>query len=92
MGTQSKSIRTLGAEPPVEGVGGEAPHETGGLGGWSLLPPLVTLILLVTRQYEFKKILRIYFSKNIFLLVFLESSETNADPSLNEIGAKLNFS
>ena len=45
-------------------------------------------------QNEFQGILRIlskfYFRE--FFFIFLESSETYADPTLNENGAKLNFS
>ena len=35
-GIQFKSIRLMRAEPSVGGVGGEAPHEPGGLGGRAL--------------------------------------------------------
>ena len=44
---------------------------------------------------DFKKIKKKkwqnYFFSRIFFIIFLEYSETYADPSLNEIGAKLNF-
>ena len=36
-------------------------------------------------------VLSIFFFTELFF-IFLESSETHADPGLNEIGAKLNFS
>ena len=32
-GIQSKSLRGLGAEPPVGGLGGQAPYKNGGFGG-----------------------------------------------------------
>ena len=35
-GIQSEKHRELGAKPPVGGVGGEATHEPGDLGGQSL--------------------------------------------------------
>ena len=46
--------------------------------------------MLVTKQNSFQKILIKIIP--IFFFVFIESSETFADPSLNEIGAKLHFS
>ena len=65
----------------------------GGGGGSSLPLHIFLLILKLTISNSFQKILRKknFLKKNStffreFFLVFLESSETNADPSLSEIG------
>ena len=51
-GIQYENIRGLVTEPPVEGLGSEAPHETGGLGGWS--PPSKKCLNSLSPEYTTK--------------------------------------
>ena len=81
--------------PPREGCGGQSPRNI-----TFLFAPILMTFFLHTFQVILKKINpknvveKLYglFFHRIYFIVFLESSETCADPSLNEIGAKLNFS
>ena len=58
-GIQSKCIQSLGAEPPVDDMGGKRPNKTRGLGGPH--PPDIKMSLF---QYKIDRISKINNRKN----------------------------
>ena len=89
MGIQSKKIRGRRAVPPAEGVGGEALHETDGLGGWC---PLIIKKYLNPSKSQTNTLRMLSIKSTIYQnLKITQKTHELKNPFQNIAQSKINF-